>query len=39
MPKKTRKKKELGWNEAALIVFKKIKDILDELREYDLRGR
>ena len=39
MPKKTRKKKEVTWREAIDIAAKKIKDVLDELREYDLRGR
>lgn len=38
MSKKARKKNEVTWKEAIDIAAKKIKDVLNELREYDLRG-
>ncbi len=37
MPKKARKKDEVTWREAIDIAAKEVKDVLDELREYDLR--
>ena len=36
MPKKTRKK-DMSWKEVIDLTAKKIKDVLDELREYDRR--